>query len=284
VLGAIRRRLTYANVTATLALVLAMSAGAWAAFSLPRNSVRSLNIKNGQVKARDIGNNQVRSSDIKNGQVKSDDIRDGDVTSADIGAGQVKGANIGSGEVSSANIGAGQVLSGNIGSGQVGANQLAQPEPFHLVGSSAAEPTFGDGGQGDCVWRNVDLATGVPSNPFNPTGFYKDPFGVVHLTGAAQSSNGGSGHGDGMCGTGGGQDTLDDATVFILPPEDRPPNELRFAVGGVSGLSNLIVNGTQPVDPGSGTIAPGAVLLLSGSNTNFDGVDFRAAGTGTGIP
>jgi hypothetical protein len=54
VLAGIRSRLTYANVISTLCLFLLLGGGAYAAFSLPKNSVKSKNIVNGQVKADDI--------------------------------------------------------------------------------------------------------------------------------------------------------------------------------------------------------------------------------------
>jgi hypothetical protein len=49
-----RRHLTYANVMATLAVFLVLGGGAYAAFHLPRNSVRSRNIVNGQVRQQDL--------------------------------------------------------------------------------------------------------------------------------------------------------------------------------------------------------------------------------------
>jgi hypothetical protein len=52
----IRRHLTYANVMATLAVFLVLGGGAYAAFHLPKNSVRSKNIVNGQVKRADVSN------------------------------------------------------------------------------------------------------------------------------------------------------------------------------------------------------------------------------------
>ena len=51
----IRSKLTYANVMATLAVFLVLGGGAYAAFHLPKNSVRSRNIVNGQVKTKDLG-------------------------------------------------------------------------------------------------------------------------------------------------------------------------------------------------------------------------------------
>ena len=44
--GWIRRRLTYANVIATLALFLALNVGAYAAFKIPPNSIGSAELKN----------------------------------------------------------------------------------------------------------------------------------------------------------------------------------------------------------------------------------------------
>jgi hypothetical protein len=50
----IRGRLTYANVTATIALFLVLGGVSYAAFHLPKNSVKSKNIVNHQVKGKDL--------------------------------------------------------------------------------------------------------------------------------------------------------------------------------------------------------------------------------------
>jgi len=50
----IRRHLTYSNVMATFAVFVVLGGAAYAAFHLPKNSVRSRNIKNGQVKRQDL--------------------------------------------------------------------------------------------------------------------------------------------------------------------------------------------------------------------------------------
>ena len=49
-----RPRLTFANVVSVIALFVALGGGAYAAFHLPKNSVRSKNIVNGQVKKPDL--------------------------------------------------------------------------------------------------------------------------------------------------------------------------------------------------------------------------------------
>jgi hypothetical protein len=53
VLRRFRPRLSYANVMVTILAFIVLGGGAYAAFHLPRNSVRSRNIVNGQVKPAD---------------------------------------------------------------------------------------------------------------------------------------------------------------------------------------------------------------------------------------
>ena len=53
-LSKVRRHLSFANVVSVIALFVALGGGAYAAFHLPKNSVRSKNIVNGQVKAKDL--------------------------------------------------------------------------------------------------------------------------------------------------------------------------------------------------------------------------------------
>jgi hypothetical protein len=88
----IRARLTYANVTATLALFVALGSGSYAVSAVPAtnsvpcctqrngatflrfNSIRSPNIVNGQVMTADIGTDQVASSDIRDGTIAVTDL------------------------------------------------------------------------------------------------------------------------------------------------------------------------------------------------------------------
>ena len=53
-----RPRLTYANVMVTIIAFIVLGGGAYAAFHLPKNSVRSKNIVNGQVKQPDLAGPQ----------------------------------------------------------------------------------------------------------------------------------------------------------------------------------------------------------------------------------
>ena len=65
-----RKQLTYANVMATLAVVLALGGGvAYAA-----NTVFSADIVDGEVKTADLANNAVRGTKIANGEVTTADL------------------------------------------------------------------------------------------------------------------------------------------------------------------------------------------------------------------
>ena len=63
-LARLRRGATFDNVTACRALFIALGTGAYAAITLPKNSVRSKHIKDGQVKSRDIGNGTILAKDL----------------------------------------------------------------------------------------------------------------------------------------------------------------------------------------------------------------------------
>jgi hypothetical protein len=60
----LRSGLTYANVTATIALFVALGGSSYAALKLPRNSVGATEIRSGAVGSSEIHNRSVRLSDI----------------------------------------------------------------------------------------------------------------------------------------------------------------------------------------------------------------------------
>ncbi len=77
----------YANVTATMALVVALGGSAYAA-----NTVRSTDIKNGEVKRVDLANNAVTSGKVKNGALLSRDFKAGQIPAGQKGATGATGA------------------------------------------------------------------------------------------------------------------------------------------------------------------------------------------------
>jgi hypothetical protein len=70
-------RLTYANVVASLALFVALGGGAYAAVTLPNNSVGSRQIKNAAVTHADLAKNAVTGANVKDGSLLSADFKTG---------------------------------------------------------------------------------------------------------------------------------------------------------------------------------------------------------------
>jgi hypothetical protein len=65
----LRRRLSYANVTATIAVFLALGGGAYAAFKLPRNSVGTQQLRKNAVTSSKVKNHSLLASDFRLGQL-----------------------------------------------------------------------------------------------------------------------------------------------------------------------------------------------------------------------
>jgi hypothetical protein len=56
-----RHHVTYANVVATLALFIALGGGAYAAIKLPKNSVTTIQVRNGSLLAKDFKKGQLKA-------------------------------------------------------------------------------------------------------------------------------------------------------------------------------------------------------------------------------
>jgi hypothetical protein len=73
----LRDRMTYANVTATLALFVALGGTSYAVSQLPRNSVGSAQIRSSAVGTSELRKSAVRSRAIRDGSVALQDISKG---------------------------------------------------------------------------------------------------------------------------------------------------------------------------------------------------------------
>jgi hypothetical protein len=99
------RRLSYANVTATVALFLALGTGtAYAA-----NTVFSTDIVDGQVLTQDIGDAAVTSTQVKDAAIRGVDVATNTLTTADIA-----GADLKTGHISLSGVPNGRCLQVNL--------------------------------------------------------------------------------------------------------------------------------------------------------------------------
>ena len=89
------RRLTYANVTSTLALFVALSgATAYAATKLPDNSVGEFQLRPGAVTAQKIRKNAITAPKLKAEAVKQGKIANGSITAAKMTNGSVANSSL----------------------------------------------------------------------------------------------------------------------------------------------------------------------------------------------
>jgi hypothetical protein len=88
-LAFLRGRLNFANLTALLALFLALGGSSYAALSvgseqIANNSVRSEDLRNNDVRGRDIRIDTVRGTDVRDGDLRGRDMRYNTLTGADV--------------------------------------------------------------------------------------------------------------------------------------------------------------------------------------------------------
>lgn len=92
---AIRRRLTYANVVATLALFLTLSGGVvYAANTLGKNAVKSTNIAANAVKSRNLAANAVKSRSLAKNSVTAAKVKQGTLTRKDLASNTLAGLQV----------------------------------------------------------------------------------------------------------------------------------------------------------------------------------------------
>ena len=176
-----RPKLSYANVVATLALFVALGGASYAAIQLPKNSVGAKQIKRNAVSSAKIKNRAVTGAKIDLstlGKVPSAAHAD----SADA----AKTADQAGTATSAANAANSERLGGDPASSYLKAGL----EAVHVIGAPG-EPPFLNGAE------NLNASPEVAK-----VGFYKDPYGIVHLQGQLL--------------------VKDSKPAFTLPPGFRP--------------------------------------------------------------
>ncbi len=84
-----RSRLTFSNLTALLALFVALGGSSYAAIrvgsaEIADNSIRSKDIHDGEVRGADIAKDTIRGTDIRDGDLQGRDIRDHTISGDDV--------------------------------------------------------------------------------------------------------------------------------------------------------------------------------------------------------
>jgi hypothetical protein len=228
----VRKRLTYANVMSTVAVFLVVAGGsALAANQLAKNSVGTKQLKN----------NAVTGAKIKDGAVTGAKIQVstlGAVPSATHASSADTATHASSADTathaSSADTASQASNANSLGGAPASAYARTQLEAVNVVGA-AGEPAFEHG----CANAGI----------FGPVGFYKDPFGVVHLQGFLSGCTEGQ-------------------SAFTLPAGFRPPTTESVVV--VDGTGNT-TSGLIRVDQN------GAVVLFGSTVALINSVSFRTS-------
>jgi hypothetical protein len=96
-----RRRLSFANVTSTMALFVALGGTSYAAITLPSNSVGKSQIRSGAV-----GQSEVASNSIGPGELRTNAVRSSEIRTNAVGASEIRPSAIDTDELADKGIGA----------------------------------------------------------------------------------------------------------------------------------------------------------------------------------
>jgi hypothetical protein len=140
---ALRERLTYANVTSTLALVVALGAGsAFAANQLAPKSVGERQLRPGAVTADKIRKNAVTAPKLKAEAVKQGKLANGAISGEKLAAAVVTAAKLAANAVTPDKIPDGSVTGGKIDEGSLSQVPTANSANFAAFASTANPEAF----------------------------------------------------------------------------------------------------------------------------------------------
>jgi hypothetical protein len=229
----ILRRPSPATVIACIALFASLGG---ISYGVATGFIDSREIKDDDVRSRDIRNNTLRTRDLRNNDIRGVDIRNSTIRGRDVALDALTGKDIKESKLEKvaaaavADSAATAANSAALGGKAASAFAPAQAEAVRLVAPAEFQNGFAAAG----------------SDALAP-GFWKDPFGTVHLQGSADGDGG---------------------TIFTLPTGYRPAGTASFLVATASGSATVEVR------------ADGAVFELGMTpvdNLSLDGITFRSA-------
>lgn len=255
----------YANVTSTMALVIALGGTSYAAATLPRNSVGTPQIKRNAVGSAQIKSNAIGSVKIRDGSLLARDFAPGQLPTAQVGAAGTQGPR-----------------------GQIG--PMGPTGPTGAAGAAGAQGQKGEtGAVGPTGPRGADGAAGDdgPAGAQGPQG-PQGPAGPKGDTGAQGAPGAQGPKGDpGPPGDGSGEarpgDTLSGqiAERFYPNPEGFSlaagsfPRPLPASVGAPE-LRFLINGQTSAECPGIGESSPGLLCVYGYNQENIQILELSA--------
>lgn len=143
----LKNTLTYGNVTATIAVFLAMSGAAVAVTTAPTNSVTSASIRDGAVRTADVGGGAVTPPKIAANAVRGGRVLDGSLSGADIRDESLSGRDFGGDSLSGAEIANDSLEGVDLKDGTVDSQDLA-PAAIHtsnIDNQAITSAKIGDG-------------------------------------------------------------------------------------------------------------------------------------------
>ena len=137
------KRLSYANVTATLALLIAIgTGGAYAATKLPDRSVGEFQLRPGAVTAEKIRKNAVTAPKIKAEAIKQGKIANGSITAAKLTGGSVSNSSLQDSSVTNSKLAPDAVTGDKVNEGTLSQVPSAAKAEFATNAESASPPAF----------------------------------------------------------------------------------------------------------------------------------------------
>jgi hypothetical protein len=160
----------YADVAATLALLLAMGGTAYAAGSLGPRTVGTRQLKDHAVTGGKLHSNAVASSKLKLGSVTNVKLADGSVDSSKLADGAVTNFKLGSGVVTHSKLGGNSIDGSNVAANSLSLSDLVGADISGAISFSLGANTCGNlnlgvsGAQvGEVVLFSFTGATAVPT-------------------------------------------------------------------------------------------------------------------------